>query len=166
MTVHDLNSDFPNRDLAELLGRNQGSGNVSFESRHRTKDGRLIPIEVDVNFMYYNGRECHCAFVRDVTERKRAEGALRTSEERFHFAIEATNEGLWDWNVKTNAVYFSPQWIRLLGYRPEEVTGSTAFFYEILHPEDTPTHDRGAPGASGWPHAREGTRSSITPQVR
>ena len=138
MTVHDLNSDFPTEAWPSYWEETRAQGNVSFESRHRTKDGRLIPIEVDVNFMYYNGRECHCAFVRDVTERKRAEGALRTSEERFHFAIEATNEGLWDWNVKTNAVYFSPQWIRLLGYRPEEVTGSTAFFYEILHPEDTP----------------------------
>lgn len=138
MTVHDLNPSFPAETWPAYWQETRQKGSVSFETSHRTKDGRLIPIEVNANFMYYNGRECHCAFVRDVTERKRAEGALRASEERFHLAIEATNEGLWDWNVRTDAVYFSPQWIRLLGYRPEEVTGGTVFFFEILHPEDAP----------------------------
>ncbi|HRC45083.1 MAG TPA: PAS domain S-box protein, partial [Nitrospira sp.] len=91
------------------------------------KDGRLIPIEVSVMFIQYNQVECHCAFVRDITERKLAETALRASEERFHITIEAINEGMWDWNIRTDVVYFSPQWIRLLGYRPEEVTESAAF---------------------------------------
>ncbi len=136
MTVHDLNPLFTAEQWSQYWQDTKQKERMSFESLHRAKDGRLIPIEVDINFMYYNGRECHCAFVRDVTERKRSEGALRASQERFHFAIEATNEGLWDWNIETDAVYYSPQWIRLLGYLPEDVTASTAFFYGILHPDD------------------------------
>ncbi|MBS0169187.1 MAG: PAS domain S-box protein [Nitrospira sp.] len=136
MTVHDLNPLFTREHWPSYWQETREKERVSFEGTHRAKDGRLIPIEVDVNFMYYNGSECHCAFVRDVTERKRSEGALLASQERFHFAIEATNEGLWDWNIETDAVYYSPQWIRLLGYPPEDVTGSTAFFFRILHPDD------------------------------
>lgn len=136
MTVHDINPYFQTETWPAFWEQTRQRGRASFESYHRAKDGRLIPIEVNVNFLIYHGREWHCAFVRDITERQRAESVLRQSEERFHFAIEATNDGIWDWNIQTGAVYFSPQWIRLLGYAPEEVIPSTEFFFAILHPED------------------------------
>lgn len=136
MTVFDINPNFQTDSWPSYWEQTRQKGRASFESYHRAKDGRLIPIEVNVDWICYNGIECHCAFVRDITERKRAEGALRASEERFHFAIEATNDGMWDWDMRTGVVYYSPQWIRLLGYLPEEVTPSTAFFFELVHPED------------------------------
>ena len=72
----------------------------------------------------------------DITERKRVEEAVREREDRFNYVIEATNDGIWEWNVQTGVVYFSPQWIRLLGYSPAEVSPSVEFFLTILHPED------------------------------
>ena len=138
MTVHDINPFFQPDSWPAFWEQSRQQGRASFESYHRAKDGRLIPIEVNVNFLSCHGRESHCAFVRDISERMRTEGALRKSEERFHFAIEATNDGLWDWDIPTGVVHFSPQWIRLLGYLPEEVAPSTAFFFAILHPEDEP----------------------------
>ena len=138
MTVHDINPEFQADSWPSFWADMRQRQRDSFETLHRAKDGRLIPIEVSVMFIQYNQVECHCAFVRDITERKLAETALRASEERFHITIEAINEGMWDWNIRTDVVYFSPQWIRLLGYRPEEVTESAAFFYSILHPDDLP----------------------------
>ncbi len=136
MRVHDINPSFQADAWPAFWEQTRGRSRVAFESYHRAKDGRLIPVDVNVNFIRYNGVECHFAFVRDITERKSAERALRSSEERFHFAIEATNDGIWDWDMRTDEVCYSPQWIRLLGYQLEEVTPSPRFFAALVHPED------------------------------
>lgn len=58
------------------------------------------------------------------------------SFERFRRAFEATRDGIWDWNIATGHVFFSPQWARLLGYEPDEVEQHVVFFHKIVHPED------------------------------
>jgi PAS domain S-box-containing protein len=52
--------------------------------------------------------------------------------------LEATTDGVWDWDIPSGHVYFSPQWARLLGYEPEEVPQRVEFFYTLLLPEDIP----------------------------
>ncbi len=73
MTVHDVNPDFPAALWPAFWADTKRRGALSFESRHRTKDGRSIPIEINVNYLSYDGQDYHCAFVRDITERKKAE---------------------------------------------------------------------------------------------
>jgi PAS domain S-box-containing protein len=75
-------------------------------------------------------------FTEVITERKRADDTLRKSEQRFHFAVEATSDGIWDWDIRTGVVYFSPQWMRLLGYVSDEIVRSTEFFFSLVHPDD------------------------------
>ncbi len=72
----------------------------------------------------------------DVTDRIRTEEALRASEERFSYALDATKDGLWDCNLKTGEVYFSPQWERLLGFEPKEVPRRVEAFFALVHPDD------------------------------
>jgi PAS domain S-box-containing protein len=74
--------------------------------------------------------------ISDVTERKEAVRALAESEERFKLAVLGTSDGIWDWNVRTNAVYFSPQWKRMIGYEDSELPGDFSTFKQHLHPED------------------------------
>ncbi|MBU2548304.1 MAG: PAS domain S-box protein, partial [Proteobacteria bacterium] len=57
---------------------------------------------------------------QDVTGRKRTEEALRQSEEKYRLATEATTDGLWDWNIITGDVYYSPAWNRMLGLDQDE----------------------------------------------
>jgi len=72
----------------------------------------------------------------DITPRKRVEEALRRSEERFALAIRGTDDGLWDWDLETNVVYFSPRWKSMLGCEEHEVADHFDSWQERLHPED------------------------------
>ena len=66
----------------------------------------------------------------------RAEDSLQRSEERLNLALSALDGGIWDWNLQTNEVYFSPGWARMLGYRSDELNTHLQTWEEALHPED------------------------------
>lgn len=77
MTVHDLNPNFPPEVWPGWWAETRERKVISLETVHLSKDGRWIPIDIRVSFLAYGGQEFHCAFVRDITERKRVETALR-----------------------------------------------------------------------------------------
>ncbi|MDX2431614.1 MAG: PAS domain-containing protein, partial [Bacteroides sp.] len=73
---------------------------------------------------------------RDVTETRVSENALKKSEERLNLALQATNLGLWDWNLVNNEVYFSPVWFSMLGYGPDELPQVLDTWTSLQHPDD------------------------------
>ena len=74
--------------------------------------------------------------VRDITELKEKEEALEESQFRLRIAIEGSMEGLWDWNLESDEVFFSPQWKAMLGFTDDEITGSLEEWERRLNPED------------------------------
>ncbi len=74
--------------------------------------------------------------VRDITERKQAEEKLQKSEERFKLAMRGANDGLWDWNLETDEVYYSPRWKSMLGYHEIELGDTFAVWTSLLHSDD------------------------------
>lgn len=90
-------------------------GSLTFETDHRTKDGRLFPVEVVANYVPFGSKELNCAFVRDITDRKQAEEALRESEERYRslfannhavmYLIDPDNAAIMDANPAACAYY-------------------------------------------------------------
>jgi PAS domain S-box-containing protein len=73
---------------------------------------------------------------RDITERKEAEEALRVSEERFALATQGANDGIWDWDIQDNSLYWSPRLKELLGYADDELEVDFDTFESYLHPDD------------------------------
>ncbi|MGC9524496.1 MAG: PAS domain-containing protein [Limnospira sp.] len=74
----------------------------------------------------------------DITNRKEASEALRLSEERLQLALSGTDQGLWDWNLNTDEVYFSPQWGQMLGYEADEIEPHARSWFKLVHPDDRP----------------------------
>lgn len=87
-------------------------------------------------FRIASGAEVIQIVLNDITQRKEQESSLLAEHERFQFALDATRDGIWDWNIATGDVYFSPQWARLLGFEADEVPSRVEFFYSVLHPDD------------------------------
>lgn len=61
---------------------------------------------------------------------------LKTSEERYRLALKGSNDGIWDWNLETNQVFFSPEWKWMLGYQEEEISEQPNAWFERVHPKD------------------------------
>src|SRR3984893_4609427 len=67
---------------------------------------------------------------------KRMQEALRESEERYALAARGANDGLWDWNLLTNVMYFSPRWKSMLGYHEDEIGDKLEDWLDRIHDSD------------------------------
>ena len=131
--VNELMPECP--DFAAL----SGAGSEFFGSRELIglrRDGRKFPLELTVSRMEFDGRPMFTAIVRDVSERQSAEQALRESEKRYALAAQAVNDGLWDWDLLTDRVYYSPRWKMALGYNEDELPGRPSEWMSRVHPDD------------------------------
>ena len=113
---------------------------VAIENRMVTPDGRIAWMHfVNRGFFDSAGRLTEIQAVgRDITERKQVEEALRRSEERFNLAMRGANDGLWDWDLKTGAAYYSPRWKAMLGYADDELGDQPDAWLRLIHPDDLP----------------------------
>ncbi len=74
---------------------------------------------------------------RDVTEQHRIKEYLRASEERLRLAMDATREGLWDWNVRTGEIFVNARWAEMVGFPLEDLEPVTRqTWWNLMHPED------------------------------
>ena len=78
----------------------------------------------------------YIGFCYDITDRKRADKLLRQSEERFLLAMKASNDGLFDWNLETNEIYYSPAWKKMLGYEDHELPNDFSIWENYTESED------------------------------
>ena len=77
--------------------------------------------------------------VSDISHRRQMEQALLDSEERYALAMQAVNEGVYDWNIATGEIYYSPSVLDAVGLAPEEL-GSPKDWIDRIHPDDLPAY--------------------------
>ncbi len=106
------------------------------ENEHRRKDGTTFPVEVGVGSIDYGERRMILASVRDSTERKRAEEALRSSEANLAEAQRIAQLGSWEWDLKTDEVWWSDEAYRIYGFESSQFSPTLKTMEELFHPDD------------------------------
>ena len=131
--IPDLEANGTVSDTAARIQRITAQGEDRFESRHRRKDGSVFDVEVSVQYRPTDGGRLVC-FLRDVTERKLAEEALREGEEQFDQLAEQSGTIAWEVDAQGLYTYASRLSEAVWGYRPDELVGRMHFY--DLHPEE------------------------------
>jgi diguanylate cyclase (GGDEF)-like protein/PAS domain S-box-containing protein len=111
----------------------------NFECRIRHVDGEVGWIRAcGQHTINQLGHPILLGLVEDITERKRAEAAVQETRERYERAVEATSDGIWEWDIETGKEYFAPRWCEILGYSRDDPALAHTFesWAARIHPDD------------------------------
>jgi PAS domain S-box-containing protein len=125
--------------IGERIQELNEDGETVFEAKHYRKDGSILPVLVRLSVAQWKEREVILSIAEDITEWKELERALVDSKKQLSFALEAAQDGLWDWNIPKGEAYFSPQYLQMLGYEPAEFATTLDEWWEYVHPDDLAT---------------------------
>ncbi len=124
--------------MSHFLETGQGEvvGGEPREMSALHKNGTPLTIEIAISVMRRDGQVLFLATLRDVSERKRQEQALRRSESMLNKAQSIANIGSWEWRPKEDALFWSPQVYRIFDRDPAEGPPDYERFMQYVHPED------------------------------
>jgi PAS domain S-box-containing protein len=131
-SVFDIDPDFPKERWPSHWSELREAEKLTFETRHRRKDGKIIPVEVTTRLFRWGGTEYNLGFARDISDRKKAEETLRESEQRLKTIAQATFEGIAITESGT-VIDINAQMANMLGYEREELLGRNVM--EFVAPE-------------------------------
>ncbi|MGH3145642.1 MAG: PAS domain S-box protein [Rubrobacter sp.] len=125
-------------DREEVVRRISSGDTEAYEIRGLRKDGTTFPIELRPRQLPYRGRRVRLTSIIDLTERKRAEQALREAENRYRTLVERVPAVIYVDAVdeEGSTTYISPQIEALLGYSPQDYVSDPGHWKTVIHPED------------------------------
>jgi len=129
----------PTFDMEKMPGINEQLKQgklLRFETTHRVASGCLIPVEVTVNYLKFDGREFSGGNFHDIRVRKTMEASLRESECNLIEAQRIARVGNWARDLAGKLLYASPECRRIFGKAEREVQGTLDSLLELVHPED------------------------------
>ncbi len=118
MRITDFDPDYPAELWPGHWEELKQAGSQIFESRHRTRDGRIMPVEINANYIKFGEDEYNCAYVRDITKRLEHERDLRVSATAFE-----SLDGMMITDTDANLLKVNSAFTRITGYAAEEVIG-------------------------------------------
>ncbi len=108
-----------------------------------TKNGEPIGVEFVSNVYLVEDKKVIQCNIRNITERIRAEKALKKVQDRLNSVVEATNVGIWEWNVQSGEVNINERWAEIIGYTLDEISPVTInTWLKFAHPEDLIVSER------------------------
>lgn len=116
------------RDIPAIMLTRRGGARIAVEAMKAGCKDYLLKDDLT--------KEALVRTIQYVLEKSDLERKLYATESRLHEAMTAANVGIWDWNVRTNEVYVSPQLTAQLGYPPDETWTGFADWQQALHPDD------------------------------
>ena len=120
MSPRDLTADDPPRDLRLVRAKLRSGGSATFEQVHRTKDGRLIPVEIHAQPFTWRGRPAVMSIVRDTTERKHTRAALQESKRQLQYLIDNTHDVIYQIDLHGRYLFVNAAVQRSTGYTVDE----------------------------------------------
>jgi PAS domain S-box-containing protein len=127
MMVADIEPSFADNKLATFVEDLKMSGSIVYESSLRASNRSIIPVEVTCYYLVYHGEEYLIVSARDITDRKKAEEALRESEERFRAFMNNSPAIAWMKDAQSRYVYINKTYEKEFGVRSEDRLGKTDF---------------------------------------
>ena len=139
--VNQIHADDRERVFQEILQSSKEKNLNSFEHEpyrymdkhdvlHWVKENTVIIRDEYGNITHYIG------YLTDISQEMHLKEETEIFKERLSLAWEGVNDGVWDWNIEKNIVYFSPRWKGILGYGPDEISDEVETFFALIHPED------------------------------
>ncbi|TNF55424.1 diguanylate cyclase [bacterium] len=125
------------RPITKLLNatRTIASGKLGATIYHNDKT-EFRELAENFNVMSEGLKEGYNGLQREILERIRIEDELRESRERYALAARGANDGLWDWNIRSNEIYFSPRWKTMLGFEDNEIGKTLDEWINRIHTDD------------------------------
>ncbi len=125
-------------DLSVVEATFRSGDSCAGERQIRAPTGEILNLEVYTYPIFDESQEVAYVieYSRDVTGRLEAERALRESEQRYALAAQGANDGLWDWDLIRNEVYYSPRWKSMLNHVEGEIGRSPEEWVSRIHPDD------------------------------
>ena len=133
MGVQDIDQAYSVEDSNAVGQRSKEEGAFTFETRHRRRDGRLFPVEVQASALVYQGMHLGLAMVRDITERKQAEAALEESARLLRDVLQGIPDPVWMKDAEGVFVVCNQGVARLFNRPVEEIIGKDD--YDFFSPE-------------------------------
>ena len=130
MSVSDIDPTITIGKMLEIKRLTGNTGYATHQTVHRRKDGTTFPVEITSNNVEFQDKQYTFSFVKDITDRKRAEDALRESEEQFRVLAETSPAAIALYQGE-KVLYINPTAARLIGYTTDEL--SRFSFWGCVH---------------------------------
>ena len=135
LKISDINT-LCEEEIQEEVQKVKNSQRNYFIFKHRLANGDIKDVEVYSGPLEIDDKVYIYSIVHDISKRVSIEKEKNEIQERLNLALEGSNDGLWDWNLLTNEVYFSPRFKEMLGYNNDEFVNDFSSFADNLYPED------------------------------